>query len=75
MKKKRLSNLVLSNCEWRQGEISAAYRQPFDLLAETVAIAASEKPCGGWLSTGHAEWLGDRDSNPDKQNQNLLSYR
>lgn len=56
--KKRLLNLVLSNCEWRQGEISAAYRQPFDLLAETVAITGSEMPCGTNLSTGHTGWLG-----------------
>ena len=57
--KKRLLNLVLSNCEWHQGEISAAYRQPFDLLAETVAISGAEMPCGTNLSTGHTGWLGD----------------
>jgi hypothetical protein len=49
---------VLSNCEWRQGKISAAYRQPFDLLAETVAGTGSEMPCGTNLSTGRTGWLG-----------------
>ncbi|TIL73213.1 MAG: hypothetical protein E5Y70_17805 [Mesorhizobium sp.] len=31
--KKRLLNLVLSNCEWDRGEVRANFRQPFDLLA------------------------------------------
>ena len=28
---------------------------------------------GPWNTNG--KWLGDRDSNPDKQSQSLLSYR
>jgi site-specific DNA recombinase len=34
-----LLNFVLSNCNREDGEIVAALRQPFDLLAETTAIA------------------------------------
>jgi len=38
--KRRLLNFVLSNCTWDDGEVVATFRQPFDLLAETTAIAA-----------------------------------
>src|SRR3984893_17741671 len=38
--KRRLLNVVLSNCTWEDGQVVATFRQPFDLLAETTAIAA-----------------------------------
>jgi site-specific DNA recombinase len=37
--KRRLLNFLLSNCTWKQGEVIATFRQPFDLLAETTATA------------------------------------
>jgi site-specific DNA recombinase len=37
--KRRLLNFVLSNCAWEDGQVVANFRQPFDLLAETTAIA------------------------------------
>ena len=37
--KRRLLNFVLSNCSWEDGKVVAAFRQPFDLLAQTTAIA------------------------------------
>lgn len=40
-------NLVLSNCTWKDGVLSAEYRQPFDLLA--VAAAEGE---GAGLAEG-----------------------
>ena len=40
--KRRLLNFVLSNCIWEDGEVVATFRQPFDLLAETTAIAARQ---------------------------------
>ncbi|MGX5804298.1 recombinase family protein [Bradyrhizobium sp. Arg314] len=63
--KKRLLNLVLSNCEWSQGEVRGAFRQPFDLLVETTAAAAIEEAHGAKVSTGHPVWLGNLDSNQD----------
>ncbi|MER8827511.1 hypothetical protein NKH73_15600 [Mesorhizobium sp. M0938] len=63
--KKRLLNLVLSNCEWDRGEVRANFRQPFDLLAESAAAAASSDASGTKLSTGHPVWLGNLDSNQD----------
>jgi hypothetical protein len=38
--KRRLLNFVVSNCAWKGGELIVNLRQPFDLLAETAAIAA-----------------------------------
>ena len=35
-----------------------AFRQAFDLLAETTAAAAVEESRGAKLSTGHPVWLG-----------------
>ena len=37
--KRRLLNFVLSNCTWEDGEVVATFRQPFDMLAETVTAA------------------------------------
>ena len=37
--KRRLLNFLLSNCTWEDGEVVAKFRQPFDLLAESTAIA------------------------------------
>ncbi|MBZ9987639.1 zinc ribbon domain-containing protein [Mesorhizobium sp. BH1-1-5] len=56
--KKRLLNLVLSNCQWNQGEVHAIFRQPFDPLAETVAAGAAIGAQRGALSTGSPVWLG-----------------
>ena len=42
--KRRLLNFVLSNCSWEDGEVVATFRQPFDLLAETAAIASARRP-------------------------------
>lgn len=63
--KKRLLNLVLSNCEWDKGELRACFRQPFDLLSETVASAAKIDVPPASLPTEHPVWLGNLDSNQD----------
>ena len=55
--KKRLLNLVLSNCIWDDGEIHAVFRQPFDLRAATTTALSSERASGGVLSTEHPVWL------------------
>jgi site-specific DNA recombinase len=55
--KRRLLNFVLSNCTWEDGEVVATFRQPFDLLAETTAIAAREKVTNGLNSSRSEIWL------------------
>lgn len=63
--KRRLLNFVLSNCFWRNGEVHATFRQPFDLLAETTAIATRETVERGPDFAKSEVWLGDQDSNLD----------
>ena len=63
--KRRLLNFVLSNCSWENGEVVATFRQPFDLLAETTAIAARSSAGRGGDSSKNENWLGNLDSNQD----------
>ena len=73
--KRRLLNFVLSNCSWADGEMTATFRQPFDLLAETTAIAARQE-AATMANSGKSEiWLGDLDSNQDWRSQSPQSYR
>ncbi|GAB2178308.1 hypothetical protein DLREEDagr8_38660 [Dongia sp. agr-C8] len=61
--KRRLLNFVLSNCAWEDGKLEATFRQPFDLLAETTAIAAGQAARNMANLTKSEIWLGDLDSN------------
>jgi site-specific DNA recombinase len=56
---------VLSNCTWEDGEVVSAFRQPFDMLAETVTAAAHVGEGDGAESAKTEIWLGDLDSNQD----------
>ena len=61
--KRRLLDFVLSNCIWEDGEVVANFRQPFDLLAETTAIAARHE-AGNMVNPAKGEiWLPGPDSN------------
>lgn len=44
--KRRLLGFLLSNCTWKDGELTAEFRQPFDMLAST-AISHREKVAAG----------------------------
>jgi site-specific DNA recombinase len=61
--KRRLLNFVVSNCSWKGGELTAALRQPFHLLAETTAIAAQAARDGRGDLTKSEIWLPGPDSN------------
>ena len=63
--KRRLLNFVLSNYSWEDGEVVPTFRQPFDLLAESTAIAASSRVGNGGNSSKNEIWLGNQDSNLD----------
>jgi site-specific DNA recombinase len=55
--KRKLLNFVLSNCNWKDGELTAKYRQPFDVLALAVA-SEKQRTGGGGTETGKNEiWL------------------
>jgi site-specific DNA recombinase len=73
--KRRLLNFVLSNCTWKDGEVVATLREPFDLLAETT-VSATRVPADETAKSAKTEiWLGDLDSNQDWRSQSPLSYR
>jgi site-specific DNA recombinase len=40
--KRRLLNFLLSNCTWKDGEVIATLREPFDLLVESAMSAARD---------------------------------
>ncbi|MCW5737878.1 MAG: recombinase family protein, partial [Enhydrobacter sp.] len=63
--KRRLLNFVLSNCVWDDGDVRATFRQPFDLLAQTAAMAAQPKDANSIVGAKNEIWLGDQDSNLD----------
>ena len=63
--KRRLLNFVLSNCTWEDGEVVATFREPFDMLAETVMSAARIGANDAPKSSKSEIWLGDLDSNQD----------
>jgi site-specific DNA recombinase len=61
--KRRLLNFLLSNCSWDDGEVVATFRQPFDLLAETNAIATEHREAATAISARTEIWLPDQGSN------------
>jgi site-specific DNA recombinase len=61
--KRRLLNFVVSNCSWKDGQMTPILRQPFDLLAQTSIIAALQAVNENPKLTKREIWLGDEDSN------------
>jgi site-specific DNA recombinase len=59
--KRRLLNFVLSNCSWEDGEVVATFRQPFDLLSETTALAARSSAENNGNSSRNEIWLREGD--------------
>jgi hypothetical protein len=52
-------NFVLSNCTWEDGEVVASFRQPFEVLAETTALAKQSTVEDRANSAKNKIWLGD----------------
>ncbi len=59
----KMLNLFYSNCSWKRGVLSAKFRQPFDLLAETAIIDDHNKMAGIIDSDPFEKWLPEQDSN------------
>jgi site-specific DNA recombinase len=57
--KRRLLNFVLSNCIWEDGKAVSEFRQPFNLLAETVAATPAGAPQGVLAPAKSENWLGN----------------
>ena len=61
--KRRLLNFVLSNCTWKDGQLHATFRQPFDMLAVTTTVHHQKKAAGATSSDLRPIWLPALDSN------------
>ncbi len=55
--KRRLLKFVLSNSSWKNGELAATFRQPFDMIAESALIASRELGETGLKNARHTKWL------------------
>jgi site-specific DNA recombinase len=62
LEKRRLLNFLLSNCSWKGGELTASFRQPFDMLAD---MNSSQQPRHEGFATTDSvfdNWLPKRDA-------------
>ena len=65
--KRRLLDFLLSNCTWEDGEVVATFRQPFDLLAETVVAERQKKAIRMGFNRLSENWLEQEPSNAHRQ--------
>ena len=61
--KRRLLDFVVSNCTWKNGELEATYRQPFDLLASAARTDREFVAANATLEGRFENWLPGQDSN------------
>jgi site-specific DNA recombinase len=61
--KRRLLNFLLSNCTWNDGVLTASFRQPFDMLAETMTAIRSGTASKSGFGGETEIWLPEQDSN------------
>ena len=71
--KRRLLNFVLSNSTWRDGELHATFRQPFNLIAETTGDGPDDDGGGGPNLPPRSVWWARQDSNlqPDRYERQI----
>lgn len=75
VEKRRLLNSLLSNCVWKDGVLTAEYRQPFDMLALAREAAGDQVRESAAKTASFEKWLPGMDSNHDSRLQRPLSYR
>ena len=62
--KRRLLKFVLSNCTWKEGELTGTFRQPFDLFEKITDPFDPNGPHGGSDSAARPEWWACLDFEP-----------
>jgi site-specific DNA recombinase len=70
--KRRLLNFLLSNCSWKGGELTAIFRQPFDMLIDASSPRKQPQVPAVPSGVNFENWLGGLDSNQDSQLQRLM---
>ena len=63
LERRRLLNYAFSNCTWKEGRLTVAFRQPFDILADTNRAYQTEKAASGSADGLSEKWLPGQDSN------------
>ncbi len=63
--KRNLLNFVLSNCTWKDGQLVANYRQPFDGIAKSMASHKEKEAVGASSNSLFDIWRPCRDSNSE----------
>jgi hypothetical protein len=63
--KRRLLNSLLSNCVWKDGALTAEYRQPFDMLALACEAAGDQIGEDTAKTASFEKWRPGMDSNHD----------
>ena len=61
--KRRLLNFLVSNCIWKDGELTITYKQPFDLLAEYASKPDGAANENSAENVRFEKWLPGQDSN------------
>ena len=72
--KREILGFLLQNCVLVGKELKFDLKKPFDSIAVAAQKASSLKTENSALGAACPTWLGDLDSNQDKQIQSLLSY-
>jgi site-specific DNA recombinase len=62
--KREFLDFLLSNSVWKDGELTATYKQPFDILADMATEQARKKAVGDVSNGLSPVQRGGRDSNP-----------
>lgn len=55
--KRRLLNFLLSNCAWKNGELTATFRQPFNMISEMNSTHQKKKATSQMKSGLFENWL------------------
>ena len=61
--KRRMLNFVLLNSTWRDGKLEVEWREPFNLLAKSIAECKSENASSVVTGGVRSQWLRGRDLN------------
>ncbi len=56
VQKRKLLDFVLSNCMWKNGDLAAEYRQPFDLIAAAAQADRLSDPSRGLGNRDFGNW-------------------
>lgn len=70
--KRRLLNFVLSNSSWRDGELTATFRQPFNIIAEMSSDPSDNDDDGGPNLGPRSGWWARQEHPPFSQSPDLF---